>query len=195
MQARLNVLRVLWSALLASVLLLAGVAVMTGHLEPMHPESSAQLVIPLSAVGVVVAVMSVLMPRVLYVNIAKAQLPRAGALIDVSEYRDQGQHGFREVAPAVRYQGFADPALAESVVFAGYQTPFILGMALAEAVAHFGFVLAFLGQGLVRAWPFFAVAVALQAARFPTRASILRAFEDATNTRFPDYATRRADAG
>jgi hypothetical protein len=66
-----------------------------------------------------------------------------------------------------------------------YQTTFILKMAMAEAVALFGFVLHFVGFPLAYALPFFVVCWALMIARFPTLEKAIAPLEQATGVHIP----------
>ncbi len=74
---------------------------------------------------------------------------------------------------------FVDPDAAIGAAFATFQTPFILGLALSEAVSICGFVLGQLGFGPLEYLPFFVVSWVLIGMRFPTVDKVLGPFERA----------------
>jgi F0F1-type ATP synthase membrane subunit c/vacuolar-type H+-ATPase subunit K len=175
-------MQILWGALCASVTFYPMIMVAAGHGAARAPGPDATLVIALTAVAVVVGVMSVVFPRFTY---AQGARQRGATLIgEARTITDQGQHGFRDVATSTMTSTFRDAEAAETAAFALYQVNLILGLALAEAVANFGLVLGFLGMGVARTLPFFAAALALQLPRFPTRDKVLTAFEEAVGARF-----------
>ncbi|MFO0649586.1 MAG: hypothetical protein U0326_25355 [Polyangiales bacterium] len=184
---RLKTMRIIWGALCFSVVLYPMILVAAGHAEPSVRQPESSFIAAITVVALVVAALSVVMPKLLF-----PQMARGRARLLISEDRaitDQGQHGFRDVASSVLTRTFNDPVAAENAAFGVYFTRLILELALAEAVANFGFVLAFLGLGLKSTAPFFAVALVLQLARYPTRDTVLRAFEDALGARFPGPRT------
>lgn len=184
---RLFVMRVLWGALCFSVVVYPGILVLTGHSQPGPREPDQVMVNALSAMACVMTAMSLLFPRALFARAAKAAAD--GLFREEREAVDGGQHGFREVATSVMVRSFTDPAAAETKAFAVFNTRLILELAFAEAIANFGFVLGFLGLGVVRVLPFFFVALVLQLLRFPTRNGVLSAFEEATGARFAGQRT------
>jgi hypothetical protein len=146
----LRVPRVLWTALMASlgiyVLMLYMVRWREGAPPLPHPPDPVLLPV-LSLVATTVAVMSFVMPRFLMKTAARgAKRPRPGEPID--------------------------PDLLRSLL-PRLQTPFILGCALSEAVALFGFVLGFLGFPPLYVAPFFVAGAVLMAVRFPTPESFM----------------------
>lgn len=184
---RLTTMRVIWGALCFSVVLYPLILVASGHAEPAQRQPESSFVMILTVMALLVSASSVVMPKLLF-----PQMARGRARLLISEDRaitDQGQHGFRDVASSVLTRTFTDPVAAENAAFGVYFTRFVLELALAEAVANFGFVLAFLGLGLKSTAPFFAVALVLQLARYPTRDTVLRAFEEALGARFPGSRT------
>jgi hypothetical protein len=170
--------RILWGALSFSTVLFLVVLYQTrGHavheLEPMFP--------PLFAlIGLGTAVASFVVPNMQYrqfVSRKKLMLtdePDPGASSDVIPYRN---------APTRKV--FANPAEARRVALIVFQTTFILGMALSEAVALYGFSLAFLGHPIQFWLPFFLVAWVLFALRFPTEKSVFGRFASAYGAAFP----------
>lgn len=184
---RLQTMKIIWGALCASVVMYPLVLVASGHGDPSPRGPEPVLVTTLTVMALIVSALSVAMPRMLFPQMARG---RARAL--VSEDRavtDEGQHGFREAASSVMTRTFSDPEAAEGAAHAVYFTRLILELALAEAVANFGVVLGILGLGLKTVLPFFAVALVLQLARFPTRDKVLTAFEEALGARFPGPRT------
>ncbi len=175
-------MQVLWGALIVTPGLYTLILVVTQKAEAAAQGPDAVLVAGISACALFVAALSVALPRVMARRRAERSEP---ATRDDQTYADQGDHGFREAATATTTRVLADPAAAEAAAFRTGYAPFIVGMALAEAVANFGFTLGFLGGGLRLAGPFFAVCVALQAVRFPTRAGVLARYEEAVGARFP----------
>lgn len=184
---KLYVMRVVWGALCATALFYPLILVAAGHAEPAARAPDSVLVIALTAVSLIVAALSVFFPRMLFPQMAQG---RGRSLLSVEQrFSDDGQHGFREVASVATTRSFDDPVAAENAAFAVYYTRLILELALAEAVSNFGLVLGFLGLGLRSTLPFFALALALQLARFPTRDRVLSAFEEALGARFPGPRT------
>ncbi len=179
---RLRVMRTLWGALCFTAVIFPGLLVLTGHSLPGPREPDAVMVYALAAMSCVMTAMSLVFPRVIYTRGAKAAAE--GLFREDREAVDAGQHGFREVASSVLVRNFTDPEAAEAAAFRLHQTRLILELALAEAVSNFGFILGFLGLGVVRVMPFFVVALSLQLARFPTRGRVRSAFEEATGARF-----------
>lgn len=175
-------MRVLWAALIATPGLYAMVLVVTHKAEATAPGPNGVMVVGLTAGALIVAALSVVLPGAMARRGAARTEP---ATREEQTYSDAGDHGFREAATATTTRALVDPAAAEAAAFRAAFTPFVLGMALAEAVANFGFVLGFLGGGLRLAGPFFAACVALQAVRFPTRAGVLARYEAAVGARFP----------
>lgn len=175
-------MQILWGALIATPGLYVGVLLVTHKVDAAAPGPDAVLVISLSVCALIVAALSVVLPGAMTRRGAALSKP---ATRDDQTYTDQGDHGFREAAKATTTRVLADPAAAEKAAFRTAFAPFIVGMALAEAIANFGFVLAFLGGGLRLAAPFLAASVALQALRFPTRAGVLARYEEAVGARLP----------
>ena len=150
----LSQLRIVWAALLASqgiyaAILLGGV--LEAPLEPPDP-----IMLPaLGCVALFVAAASMLLPRYFL-----GQIPR------LLTERDRG---LREHGQAALF--------ARAIQFAA--TPFIIGMALAEAVGIFGLVLGALGVPHLMALPFFALSVVLMLMKFPTERGVLEPLERA----------------
>jgi hypothetical protein len=166
----LQTMRILWVGLTASTVLLVVVAFKVQHevQEPLPPLVQAVLV----GAAVVVAVTSFVLPARFYGN-----LP-SHVRSEVAETGRMG--GF--VSQGAR---FADPDRAAGKAIAVAQTPFILSMALSEAVSLLGFVVAFHGGPITVAGPLFAAGTLLAAIRFPTLARIVGPYERAHGATFP----------
>jgi hypothetical protein len=178
----LHTQRILWISLLASNALYLGVlfylrAARGG--QPFPPIDPA-LAPAFAVVALGVSAASVLLPRRLYAAFTPSAPVETRE--DVKDDPLGAMQGFRRPAPSERV--FVDADAARRIALQRNATPFIVGMALAESVSLLGFVLGFLGAGEAIFLPFFAVGVALQAARFPTMAAIERAFEAAHGARF-----------
>lgn len=168
--------RVLWIAMILSVLMFLVIL----QVVPLPPAPLNPVMAPaLALVAVLVAGASFVMPRlVLRQALAKAELR-------VIDEADPGAFGsfYREAAPRRRI--FADRGAAVRAALAAYQTSFILSVALSEAVALFGFVLAFQGFAPVAWAPLYAAGLILIAIRFPTARRMLGPLEQAYNAIIP----------
>lgn len=167
--ARLRVARNLWASMLASVGVYAGLLA-SGAVVTSPDAQPVPLAILLSAAAAS-AVASVLVPPFLHrrtiarTTFAIDELPLTSA---PTGYRDTSGH-FRQLAPAVY-----------DVALALYFVPFIVGLALAESVAIFGFVGVVTGHPLAIGLGFFAVSGVLVAMRFPTRQAAIAPIEKHT---------------
>jgi hypothetical protein len=178
--------RILWLALLTSNAMYLGVLffVRAGRTDAPPGPPAPAMIGGLACAALVTAAASVLLPRRLFAQAASsADVAVRG---DVKDDPLGAQQGFRRAAPSE--QVFADPPAARRKAVAAFMTPFIVGMAMAESVSLFGFVLGFLGADVLVFAPFFVVGVALQASRFPSMPAIERAFEAARGARFADGA-------
>jgi len=162
---KLMTLRLLWGALFSSTLIyLVVVFVLRSQgAELAGTEAPPGLAPVFALVAVVVAVVSIALPR----KIARDALSRLD--LQVGE-RSADERLFNE--DQRRPRRFLDPARAREQAFPALQTAFILGMALAEAIALFGFVLVLMGFSLTVALPFFAVCWVLMVGRFPAPAKL-----------------------
>lgn len=160
LKARFRTIKILWAALSFSTVLFFG---MTFVVKPQpNPDLPPFFPLILAAAALGSAVASFVVPQL--------QL-KAGLRNMKLALKEEADPTASDVLPssaAPRRKVFADPniALSQSVML--YQTNLILALALSEAVALFGFVLAFMGQPLVVYLPFFVVCWALMALRFPT---------------------------
>jgi hypothetical protein len=175
--------RILWGALLMSVgLYLVVLQVVSLPPAPTDPALAAAFAV----IAVTLAVTSVLLPRVVHRNLLKQ------VQLEVSEELDAGAFaGFYREATA-RQRVITDREAAHRAAWASFLAPHILRLALSEAVALLGFVLAFLGfQPLVWA-SFFAAGTVLLAIRFPTERSIVAPLEEAFRAKIVDDGAQRA---
>lgn len=118
-------------------------------------------------VAMSVAVMSVVFPDFMWKGALKS------AQIPAHEQEDpDSPSGFRKT---IRVASNPEQLIAR--LRAGYQTKTILGCALGESVALFGFVLGFLGLPIVMTLPFFLVSMGLILNHFPSEAKMLKTAE------------------
>jgi hypothetical protein len=82
---------------------------------------------------------------------------------------------FRESAPTVKL--IAKPHDTVVAAFARWQPPFLIGMALAEAINLFGFMLGFMGAHPYAYAPFFALGLGLMVLQFPRLVTLTSAIE------------------
>lgn len=161
--ARLRVVRILWGALFSSTCMFIVVLLIQQRADALPTEPVTPLMLPvLGAVALGIAVLSVVFPRQMFH--ASLKLAKLEVITQVDE--GEGPALFRDAAPTIRV--FAKPDEARTMVFPKYQTAFILGMALSEAVALFGLVLGMQGVPLLHVLPFWVVCWALMIMRFPT---------------------------
>ena len=173
--------RVLWGALLTSNALYFGVLLYlnatVAQRAELRPDPTLAPVFAMVALGLAVA--SVLLPSRLHA--AAARTAAVETRDDLMDDPLGATQGFRRPASSERV--FSDPAAARRAALQAFLSPFLVGMAMAESVSLFGFVLGFLGFGVVVVAPFFAVGAGLQATRFPTEAAIEGPFERAHGAR------------
>jgi hypothetical protein len=172
---RLQVMRIIWIALMVSVVLYDVMLVQlrkqhdpSGDVPPHLPEMLALL-------AVVIAIVSFVLPRRLFTVALKR--------VDVKVAEEPGEvvGSFRESAPVRR--AVSNPEVAVLAALAGFQSPFLVGMALCESIALFGFLLGFLGESMKVALGFFLVSLALMAVRYPRVTTMTRAIESSTGAK------------
>jgi len=174
----LFVLRILWLALFVACLIYVGIS-LAGIFPKPHEPPAPLMPMLFGVVGTAIAVLSFVMPRQAYgpiarkltVKIKEEAAPEAFA----GRYRDAMQ----------KQLVFADPKKAASAAFTAFMTPFILSLALSEAIAVFGLTLVAVGFELLVAAPFFGAGAILILIRFPTQKKVLGAFEQAHGASFP----------
>lgn len=174
----LRVTRILWGSLLGAVGVYAALAV-SGLLEAPRAPSSPVLFPAFGGLAVTLAVMSFILPANVYrqavAGVKLAVIDEPASEVFAAQYR--------KASPTMKV--FADPAAAVTKAAMCFQTPFILSLALSEAIAMFGLVLAVLGFGVMKAALFFAAGAALIIVRFPTAAKIIEPFEAAKGASLP----------
>lgn len=166
--ARMVTPRILWGALLASTVIYLVV------LETLEPpaEPDRFMLIGLGIAAVFSATLSIFLPAYLHRQAV------AATELEVEEVPDpDAQAMFRDQIPTVRR--FADPDAVVGRAMALFFTPFILGMALAESVVIYGFVLGFLGFDFTTIIPFWVAGWALMLVRFPRWSDALGPLEKA----------------
>jgi Na+/phosphate symporter len=151
--ARLRVVRILWVSLTLSTVLVAGVFFFLLTQGGIHPKAPPQqeTFYGIAGVAALVAVLSLVFPKVLY---------RTAARLVYDEAKDRTREALL------------------SALLPVFQTPFIMSMALSESVSIFGLTLGMMGFPPEQCAPFFAVGTALALGRFPSEAVILGPTED-----------------
>jgi len=173
------VIRILWLSLLASTFVYLGV--MFFAVQPPLEPPDQMMALALAMAGLSTAAVSLVMPRIMLKgSLSQMQLP-------TREVADPNASlVMREQAPKLLV--YEDLKAARGAVAAKFFTPFILGMAMSEAVVIYGLVLGFLGFAPTITLPFFVVGWALMLTRFPREDAILRQAEEITGVRFLDPA-------
>ena len=167
-QNQLMVIRILWVGLFVSTLLFLISGYVTVSSREDIPSPDPLLLPVLAFVSVGIAGASLLFPRRLL-----AQSFRA-AKYEVAD-RPKEELMFKDIPG--RPRRFVNPEAVRKSLPPKVQTPFILSMALAEAVALNGFVLWFLGFPLSQTIGFFVVCWILMIAQFPNPARYVQALE------------------
>ena len=177
--------RILWGALLVSTFIYLFV-LHTLAVEPVSGSELATLRIALSAVALATAVASFVIPFTMH---AKGC---AAATLEVKEVPDPNASvSFRDQTPTVRI--FADADKARKKALALYFAPFILSLALTEAIAIFGLVLGMQGADWATVLPFFVAAWILYLPRFPRWKAVTGPLEKAKKARLVDDVSELAD--
>ena len=161
--------RILWAAILFSSVLFLIPLVFLGRTTAEAPEP---IMLPvLASVAVMAAVMSRVVPPLLQ------RQAFASAQVRIEQQADPNSALalYRGAAPTRKV--FGDREGARMVAMRVQQTTSILGLALSEAVALFGFALGFLGFELWQVLPFFVVSWVLILTLFPTERGAIRALE------------------
>jgi len=178
LQKALLTVRVLWLAISMSI---AVFLVVLALAAPPGPSQAAPVMAPvLVGVAVLLAVMSVVLPRTLHwAAVSSVELPV------ITEADPEGFGSFyREAAPTRNI--IADREAAHQAAVKCFQPAYIIGLALSEAIALLGFVLGFLGFAPWIWLPFFAVGFVLVAIRFPTERKIVAPLEAALGVKIAD---------
>jgi hypothetical protein len=176
--ARMQVLKILWGALTISIGMFGVVLFVVRQNQAAQGVDNAMLA-GLGVAAVVEAVLSLTMPASMYRQALKNKT------FDLKEeaFGDAAAGQNRDAVETHRV--FAKPEKALALGILMYQTPFILGMALGEAVAINGLVLGFLGQPITVVVPFFVVSLGLALSRFPSTGGIIKQMQLAVGARMP----------
>jgi F0F1-type ATP synthase membrane subunit c/vacuolar-type H+-ATPase subunit K len=175
MEAILRTLRILWGAQLAVPPMFLVVLVIQQRAGTLPTDPPFVMLPAFAAVGVALLIASFVVPRILHRSAVRQ------ARLKVEDVPDDEPQLFRTAPKTIRL--FADP---ETARIRGAQltfVPFILGVAMAEAVACFGLVLGMIGFRLVEVAPFFLLGFVVIASRFPSEARMMRALEAAAGAR------------
>jgi hypothetical protein len=162
---RLFTPRILWAALLFSQLVYFGLLVAPGIL-PRPPAPEPVMFYGIASAALVVAVLSYALPAFLW----RAAAARTNVDTKPIDAPARSAAYRAEVGP----RGFADREAALTLAVQRGLTPFILGCALNESVALFGFVLGFVGFPRLWVLPFFVASWLMMLPRFPTERGFLR---------------------
>ena len=174
-EAWLKTMRIIWLALFVTPVFF--IAVLVIHVQSgqhdrglgTSTESQALLFGALAAVN---AMMSVIVPR----RALMASIRRLDLRVEDRPGEQIGS--FRESAPVRRV--VADPQAAVRAVVPVFHKTFIQGMAMAESVALLGMAIAYVGNPLPFAAPFFVVCWVLMVTKLPRVTQITGAIEAAT---------------
>ncbi len=162
--ARLQTMRIIWGAILWSTFLYLFVVFFLRQNGTPPAEGGSPLMAPLfAALSVGLAAASIALPRVLQRTQLRAKQWRVTEL-------PPGERLFSDRRGRSRH--FEDPERVRAESLPVLQSTFIIGMALAEAIALFGFVLLLLGFSWTWGMPFFAVCWVLMLGRFPSQAKL-----------------------
>lgn len=169
---RIRTFQILWFAIIASTLMVFAML-----LAVRQPRELELQIAPFIALAVTVAVLSVVLPRTLFATALRGVVfeTREEPVTTLTESYRQG---------VLMRRLFNKPDEAFALALAKYSTPFVLGMALSESVAMFGFVLGFLGARIEIAGALFGASLLLQLYRFPSPQALRRTVERAANAEF-----------
>jgi hypothetical protein len=162
-------MRILWAALIMSTVMLFGVAVFAARSahEMRRPEPT--LLFAFALLSMFSAAASVLFPRhALHRTLRAHQLKTEAAEPKARMFSDTPR----------RLRRFSDPERARETLATAATTSMILGMALAESVALFGFALLFMGHPVTVCATFFGACWLLMAVKFPNPKAYERQLED-----------------
>lgn len=177
-QQRMTTLRIIWGAMLGSVVMFGVVLFVVRGQGGTGGTPDPILYAMLGIEGLGLAVASVVVPRFMFRKALTSQN------IKIKDEPVPGAFGqYREGASTQRV--FADPRGAFLRAMTLYNTPFILGCALGEAVALNGFVLGFMGAPLEIAAVFFAVGLLAIGEKHPSIAFVTKQLEAAKDAKMP----------
>ncbi len=172
--ARLMVPRILWLSMLTSIVFYGGI-LFSGAVPP-PPETPAIPLPMLLAIALSCAVASFLVPVFLH----RSALAKVEFEVDELPLQE-APTGYRTAGTSYRR---LSPSVYDSAMRL-YSAPFIVSLALSEAVALFGFIGAYTGQPIPYCLPFLGVGALLIAVRFPTWRAALAPIEKQTSAVAP----------
>lgn len=173
----LRTMRILWAAQLAAAFVFLVVLLVMRSTGDLATEVEPFMLPSIGGVALIVAVTSFILPAKLWASMAQRTKPA------IEEEVVEEEALFRQ-APKTR-RVFTKPQEARRTACGQWFTPFVLGMALGEAIAIFGLTLGLLGHGLLEVMPFFVVGWLLIALRLPRQRAIEAAFEKRHDAVFP----------
>ena len=168
MAARLQTIRIVWMAQIVAGLMF--LFMITSHIaRAQGQEMPPHLPEMLAALALGIAVLSIVLPARIFDQGLRA--------MDVKFENEVGEPigSFRESAPTTKL--VAKPHETVLAAFAPYQRPFMMGMALAQSINLFGFMLGFFGAPPYAYAPFFALGLGLMVWKFPRLTTITSALE------------------
>ena len=174
---KLVVPRILWGALLVSQAIYVGMLV-AGVIERPEQPPDPMMLPALIGAAMTTAIASFFVPEII----------RRGAIarmaIELHDVPDpEAPLGFRGAAPTVR--AYAHPKkVIDQALPMGF-APFIISLAMGEAVSLFGLVAGVLGHPPTHWAGFFALGMTLTAIRFPTTRTFLGPIEKHTGIALP----------
>jgi len=174
---RLLTMRIIWFALLIACFLYMVIVYVV--LTPTAVPSTPQMPYFFGAVAACIAIVSFLMPRMVYSQVARVAKVKTKEEAASSAFPES----YRDAMP--KRVVFAEPHVAMGKAYVCFMNPFVMSLAFSEAVAVFGFVIAMLGFAWQASLPFFLTGAVLIAIRFPTESTVLRMFEQAQGASFP----------
>ncbi len=176
----MQTVRILWAGMMTSVVILGVVCFV------LPVQNGAHQVVLLAGLGV----------SAVFEAVLSFVLPAMGLK---TGFRSLEVETVEKPAPADESSMFGGQPRMEKVIkypgkafkagFIRYQTAFILGCALSEAVAINGVVIRQLGFGPTEFLPFIAAGFLLVAIRYPSEERIMALIEKATGARFPTTAS------
>lgn len=170
--AQYRTLVILFFALLSSNVIFVGVALTA---PPVSTAPDPIMLYVLIAVSLATLGVSFVLPS----NFEKKGL--AGLSLAIEEHTEADPNVPTSFAKHNTSRRFIDPKAAIARALGVTMTPFILRMALREAVGIYGLVLAMLGHPFMHALPFFALSFLTQALAFPKLSGIADDLEAAQN--------------
>jgi hypothetical protein len=180
---QLNTMRIIWAALFASTFMYLGVILFV--VQPPESPPDPVMLPALALVAMAVSVASFVVPAAGYRQaVAASKIEVTEETVPDPSRPESDVLPYRE-APTITRKVAKKPKAALERAFMLYQTPFILSVALAEAVCLFGFMLGFLGVGLPFILPFWAMTWVLFSLRFPTLERVLGPLERAKGIVIP----------